>query len=584
LARIHQISHDKNLTEKKVNYFLDYFYFFVDQIGKYDGFDLENYLSLSEKILYQANYNSKRPHDYIDKYFLHSLFNDKNKYLNDYSKHKEILSLKKTLISLKKSEKREFVQSKEFKDALTKFKRQIKSQLFKKSLKEIISYLKCTHDLDFHLEDLIYHTKILATSLLIHKTSKEDVLAVTKRIFSKELYEFPFPKNITSKNRAAKTRYLKNSNFDKQFQAIHNVLTEKFDAHWFLFKIDGFNSEPGFIFKYNNVSFINPNNKKFVGIKKNLKQKRFASDYFEGENFLIAVVKVSHNSAQEANNAAAKIVASELDYFNDVLGAYGVLDKQSYLATTDFVNAGGRVRMSKSRSYKVRNYDIDLLSDNPYKFLSKKSLIKKHFLKYEPYFSKAMRSGNISEYWQYLENLLSENHDDKDNNQIVRIVSTILLLNAESTQKRFLLSYIRNSISPHGINAERLGITAERQSELYRNSYPTNEGDVMELKKEIKHDFLNYLFSELEIKYDKEKYNDVKKFYEQILWDAQAQRNSYIHSGTIEPNSEVSLKFLLPRLIMKFRWMIFANLEHHKSLTFQNYISQLEKEGSLLLT
>ncbi|MBL7921139.1 MAG: hypothetical protein JNJ40_12550 [Bacteroidia bacterium] len=580
---LHGITHDKKLTEQKVNYFLDYFYFFVDQVGVLDGFDMETYASLCKKILFQIENNKKTPEKYVGQYFSHPVFEDRSR-IKGYTGYTKILKLRKQFFQFGEKAfdaKRAFITNDEFVNAFSKFADGLRTKMFKSSLEEIISFLKCTHQLEFHLDDLIYHTKILASSLISTRDSKKEVQAITRRIFSKQLYEYPFPRNYKRMSAETKRKYLANSNFDKQFGGIYNALMERFDAHWLMFRITDIISKNDFEFTYNQVTFINPENEKFDRVKKNLQRKGMLTDFFNGKDFLIAMVNLGQNTRNSAVKVAKKMIDSELTYFNNCLGSTGILDRKSFLYTSNFSATGGIVSMTGNK-YEIGKYDIESLKNNPYSHMQGDDQIKSHFLKYEPFFVKAMHTESMSDYWHYIEVLLQNNKTSTNNNQIIGILSDILLLNADSTNKQFIREYISETLSSFQTSAKQWGLTPERQNEFNRLAY-TKEGiDLAVLKSEIKHKFALDLIDMHDRPFTVNTAEQIQKHYKHVLWDAQAQRNSYLHAAVLDPVSTVSLGFIFPRLLMKFRWILLANRRKYSTLSFRDYILQLQKDATAL--
>src|SRR5450759_1464590 len=87
---LNQITHPTELTQKKVNFFADYFQFSSNQMGYFDGFEIENFLSLVEKMIYQISNNLERCPQYINCYLSHPLFQKDNKYFKEFKSYRSI--------------------------------------------------------------------------------------------------------------------------------------------------------------------------------------------------------------------------------------------------------------------------------------------------------------------------------------------------------------------------------------------------------------------------------------------------------------------------------------------------------------
>ena len=73
MAFLSQIIHPDDFIRKKVNFFADYFHFAVHQIGINDKIEVENYLSLIEKSIFQIKTNPIHCPNSLDSYFSYSL-------------------------------------------------------------------------------------------------------------------------------------------------------------------------------------------------------------------------------------------------------------------------------------------------------------------------------------------------------------------------------------------------------------------------------------------------------------------------------------------------------------------------------
>src|SRR5690606_10450512 len=128
-----------------------------------------NYLSLIEKMIFQINTNNDNCSKYIDSYLTHPLIQKENKYFKEYKNYTLVSNLFEEYKNQRKSSlKVEWINKNlNFKISLIRFSIELKKVMFKKSLKEIISFLKCKHDLSEHLKDLVHHTNILVSEFLL---------------------------------------------------------------------------------------------------------------------------------------------------------------------------------------------------------------------------------------------------------------------------------------------------------------------------------------------------------------------------------------------------------------------------------
>jgi hypothetical protein len=73
MVYLNQITNPEKLIECKVNFFADYYNFVASQIEQSDFLEIENYLSLIEKIIFQIETNPKKCSIYIDSCLTHPL-------------------------------------------------------------------------------------------------------------------------------------------------------------------------------------------------------------------------------------------------------------------------------------------------------------------------------------------------------------------------------------------------------------------------------------------------------------------------------------------------------------------------------
>lgn len=578
MPRIHQITHDNELVRRKVNFFADYFCFAAETIGTNDSIEIENPLSSVDKMIFQITKNPSRCAVYIDSYLTHISF-------SDYEDFKEFKSYKKlqSVIRDYKTNKRPAAKiawiraNPQFLKTLQLYRRELKRLMFKKALKSIISYLRCVHEIEEHKEDLINQTNLIVSEFILNNHSKKDVAKVFERIITTEVGAFPFPKSL--KKPEEKEIFIKNRTFQQQFDGIYNLLKGDLIQNYFIFRIYGLKTPDNFSFTYNRVSFYNPKHEKLSAIVSKVRRNNFIRDFLDNEEYLIlAVIKSEYESIDIATNDAVEIISKELQLINKVFTSNCTLEKFSYLLTSDFDGIGWR-RSGKDKGHRISEHEIPLLEDNPFSFLKKVSnRFKDTLLKNESIYIDALINKNISTYWQYLETIIPTNQNDSK--QVVEIVSNLLLLNAESHHKNRLKNYIVDAISPFNASANYLGISVERQLEIF-NSRGTI--DWSSLRAEIDHPFIQHLLTELLIKFNKHDLLKRKAHYERVLWDAQAQRNATIHKGMANEKAMISLSGQLPRLITRIRWTIFNGIRERVGKNYEEAIYKLKDKATQLI-
>lgn len=239
------------------------------------------------------------------------------------------------------------------------------------------------------------------------------------------------------------------------------------------------------------------------------------------------MVKVDYFNLNLAKKEAKNIIREELAYLNLVCQADTILEECIYLNTTDFKSITGFGSDHRKKGVEIGRNKEEKLKDNPYRlFKNVNKKCRDHILKHEPLFIKAVISEGIPDYWHYLETLIPrKGNSDK---QVIDIVSTILILNSESTNKSRIRNYVLDAMLFFPAYPDALGITIERLA-YFKNQYSEKNLDFEQLSKEIDHPFLNHLFKIYKKKYSKNRLNSMRKYFSRLLWELQAQRNAIVH-------------------------------------------------------
>ncbi len=580
MPTINQITHPDNLVQTKVNFFADYFNFVTDNIGLYGELEIENHLSLIEKVIFQIENNMDHCPKYLDRYFSHPILKKKSKYFKEFKQYQNLQSLIQEYQKAGSASKKVkwIKDNAQFLSSLLAFRKELNRNMFKSALKAIISFLKCKHDLAEHIDDLKYYTNVLVSEFLLNDRTKKDINKVFEQIMTREISKFPFPKSLIEIHKGkdiveAKKEFIEKRTFDQQFYGIYNILKEKERKNYFLFRVTGISAKPDFHLKYDKVTFYHPEHAKLKEIRIKCKSNAFLRDFFNIDPILIASVKINYCSLDIAKKEAINAIKSELEFLNHACGANAHIEKFSFIMTSDFKNVGWR-RSTSEKGHMIRKVDERRLEDNPFIFLrSIKKECRNYFLKYEPLFLKAMSSHNMPDYWHYLEALIPKKYNNEK--QVIDVVSSILVLNTEKNNKSQLRSYITYTLLPSVVSADVLGITEKRLMEYYNQIGSLKEIDFNVLSKEITHPFLSHLLKTHSKPYKKPKLKAIKEYYSRILWELQAQRNAIVHSGYGNEKAMILLNGTLPFLIMRFRWVILDGMKKNKADTFEVLIKNL---------
>ena len=582
---LNQITHPTDLAQRKVNFFADYFQYATNQIGNFDCFEIENFQSLIEKIIYQASENLERCPQYLNNYIAHPLFDRNNKYFKEFKSYRSVRNyFTKYLKNSSDSQRVSWIKrTPRFLKALSRFRNELRRNLFKKALNAIISFLKCTHEIEEHQADLIHYTNVLVSEFLFNDRAKSDTTKIFERIITREIKDFPFPKSFLERNKEsnleeAKSEFIKNRTFNQQFEGIYNVFQQQHSRHFFLFRVYNIQAPENFSFKYNKVSFYHPKHSEFKALYEQSQKSIFHKDFFNQDTMLIAVVNAKYFSSEIAERNAVIQISNELPFLNKICNSNAYLEKHSYMITSNFKTFGGRWSRDEKPHFISRD-ETKQLKDNPYRFLKKVNpVLKNHLLKYEPLFIDAINSNDISDYWHYLETLIKPT-----STKVIDPISTILLFNAQEFYEKSLHNYILNCVSHFHYPESLIGLTKERQQFFYRQLSSKGKLNFDQLLKEVKHPFINYLSNLYTKKLTSEDFKIFKLHYERILVETYAQRNGIIHKGEANEKPLITIFSTLPRLVMRFRWLLYSEMKKNSASSFGDLIINLKNEGQKLI-
>lgn len=575
---LNQITNPVELIERKVNFFADYYNFVASQIEQSDYLDTENYLSLIEKIIFQIETNLKKCSIYIESYLTHPLIQKENKYFKEYKNYSLVSNLFEQYEKAGNKKVKWISENPDFINSLKRFETELKKVMFKKSLKEIISFLKCIHNIDEHKSDLIHHTNILVSEFLLNSKAKDDITDTFSKIITRDINDFPFPPSFLKDNKnnleKARKEYLENRTFDQQFEGIYHFFKNKPKSEYFIYRVYNINAQESFRFKYNQVTFYHPKHKKIEQLRPLIKKAHFLSDFLDKDDMILAIVKINYSSKKIAEQETVRIITNELKFLNLKCGSNSFLEMHSYLSTSNFKNLGWRWRAKEKRHF-ISTFNEKALDNNPYHLLrDANKLCKNYFLDYEQLYVKAENSKNPEDYWQYLETLVPLNSDNKK--QVIYIVSNLLSLSAYNNEKELIEVYIINSII--NASAEELCISSVRYNQITHS----NKFDFNQLRKELTHPFLKYLFERLE-SINTIDYDYLKVYYKRIIRECYAQRNSIIHSNQGNEKALILIDSSLPKLVKRFRKVLFDGMLKYKEFTFDKLIDQLKIDANNLI-
>lgn len=573
MTYLNQITHQDKIVEEKVNFFADYFNYANSQSEKSDNLDIENYLSLIEKMIFQLNTNLEKCNKYIDSYLSHPLLHKDNAYFRQYRNY---LVVNELFENYKKEGKptnkiKWIKDNPNFKISLVRFSVELKKFMFKKSLKSIISYLKCTHSLSHHKAQIIHHTHILTSEFLYANWSKEDVAETFRKIITSDVNSFPFPKSLIKENKDnllnAKQHYVENRTFDMQFEGIFNYLRQRDKSVYYIYRIYNIQAYKGFRFKYSQVTFYEPTHPKLKNLRTEIKEAFLSSKFFDRRDMIIAAVKIRTKSKYIGEQLALKIIREELAYLDLKCNTNTLLEPFSYLTTEDFKKLSSKWRQ-KENTFSILEQNKKIFENNPFFILKEAGKeCRNHFLKYEFLYIKAQTSRNPEDYWHYFETLFKICKQDTGN--IINIISDVLLLSADQNEKVLIKLYIYNSFG--NSSAEYMNM---RPAEFHK--LRSKGLDAIDLiSKNTRHPFLSHLSNKKNKSVSKQ---NLRSYYSRLLWECYAQRNSMIHNNEQNEKTLISIYLKLPSLVSRFRDTLIKTMKENNQLNFVELIDKIRSK------
>jgi hypothetical protein len=573
MTGINSINHANPLTQTKVNYFIDYFNFVLHFCGLLPEFELDNLHSILDKMSEQVEKNNSKSIAYLDNYLSkkHILYNPYLNLFAKYKKFKKEVSKYKSSTTLNK--KKSYIKSNpSFTYHLNELKNEVGATMFSKSLDAIISCLLCEHKLEKHKGLIQFHTKILVTEFIFNRRSKQDV-DVFKKIFTKECSEFPYPNHF--KTTEEKENYFKSRDLLKSFKAIEDLLNQEQDVGWIIFRIEKLLLPKNYKFSYDNIELCSPYNKKYESFKSIVNNNKHFKEVFGKYNYSLAAIPSKYHNIKLAHQDGVRKLDNLILYLNSVLQIDLKPDRINFAHTNNFNTYGYSLRLLNQTKI-IGKYEKQEIEDNPFSLLAEINPVSKEFfLSHEVEFLKAMTSRSISDYWRYLEVLLFNEESDK---QVKEIVAGAMLLNEKYFKISRIETYLRSAIGVLLTSNIALGISIEEQLK-----FMNSKSNLKDLSKIINSQFFN---DAIHIGYKRQtKIANVKtfEFYKSVITELYEQRNMHEHVGIIHERAALKIDYTIPKMITRFRWVIFDTMRKYPNYYFNEIIAQIKVDYNKLL-
>jgi len=570
MSNIATIYNENKLLEKKINFFNDYFSFYAHYAGIFFETEIENPLSLVEKIIFQLEHNPKmgKACIYINNYLEHPFFTDNN-FLSSFESFKILLE---EINAFKLEEnKAKYVEDHEtFLIKLKNVKAELSELMYQKAFERMLQMMTCKDELKEHEKEIKYLTKILVTEPLFKGRSKHEVQSVFLEILSNDIKKFPFPKTIISEEQ--RSEYLKTLNFPKQFHGIINFLDQEPVNKFLICKIFGASLSDDSILNYNRVEFFGSNNSKIKLLKLNLEKgsKEITEMFFAGNNYLLAAIPIRVYKEEIVVENVLPELQDATVYLEIILDKFLFIDHESYVITTNFLN-GGVKSNTRNGVKEVKKKEIEKFNDNPYSFLaSYRSPAKDYLLQNERVFIDAAHYNNLEGFWRYLENLFIDNPK-----YIIETVAELIISNENFIRKNKLTHYLFQNTLPWSFDYHRFGIDGPDFVLL------TNELQKSETQRFFER--MDYpFFHEIKNMFSVHSPTTLKDYYVRILRELYEVRNTIAHQNLIQGKAKIKLQHSIPEIVSRFRWVLFEYIRKYPDLDFKAIITKAKKDCEVI--
>ncbi|SFE63981.1 hypothetical protein SAMN05518672_108203 [Chitinophaga sp. CF118] len=575
---INRLKYNNELLNEKVNFFWDYYDLFISLAGQLWNFELENPLSLVQKIVFQLDHNIFHAHNYVPTYF-DKLAKYDRKYLNVFKNipniHRHLREFKK-INPLKPKQlpeyrKKWFVNNRA--SLLVDFEllnSELQKSMLYNSVNGLIQLLQCSHPLSEHKEDIRFHATIIGSECLFTKKERKQPKRLISLINTSDYRPFPYPEGIVTQEQRKK--YFSQKDFNKTYKGILDFVYVPTDIQYIICKVENLIFSNKDFFKFGGVTFCSKDNKLLKELPEFLKEhdSGLPKAIYKNVNFSLAVVEVVPQDFPTATKIAIKKVDKALFYLNNVLETAHTVDRKNILFTSDFSWYGYNLSPNVKQD-KLTKDDLDELNDNAYYFFEDKMFLSKDaFLQHEMEFILARKASDIYGLWRYLEILLFDR--TKETNKIKRYIADALVLSEKKFFDRYYNFHLKTALQDS--TPEQLGITSEEHKTYWGKKYKISG------KENVKSEFFRDLYSQSKTHFTQKTRQKISDYYYTILTEAYEQRNSIAHSGISQERAITKMEFSFNNVVTRFRWLIFDYMKNNQRATLNEIFNMIKFDAS----
>lgn len=564
------ITHPNPNTQNKVRYLNDYFDAAIKLLGKTPEFHPDNHLHLLEELLFHLEPQRTNPFMYVDLVLHHFLW-DRVATFTHFQAYAAFESFRTSYCAMKEKDRKKLV--KDHRAKVIVVARPLFEDLRRKyvevQVKEMISYLKCSHDLDHHIDELNETIRTIVSVMLMKGHNEKELLDLFDRVMKRNPKDYPFPKRLLRASIEEKTQYLSSINFKEQFKTLRYAAQKPKVTEYFIFRCINIHAPVEFDAKYDQVQFLHAENKFFDQLKIAIQKRDPESTFLKTKNCVYAIVRTRNNHTETGARIALSLVRKEVEHLRAQIGEAFHLDLSSYLTTTNLKDVGWRMAGSQG-VLRLHSMNLDKFKRTFFAILRRRpSAAKRDFLRHEILFSKAAVSMMPSDYWAYVE-VLTKGID----NTVARIdrLGEVGAISQPKETLRKLKGHLYVLIMNSGI--ESIGITSNQYDEVYKLLLDKDEQLLTWLEKHVNRPIIKRIVGYAR-KAQKSTPDDYVNENRRMWSRAYGQRNSIVHDNEFHEASLRTLELNLPANTNRLRWAVVHRMIAEPKLTLPEVIEQV---------
>ncbi|GAA3934432.1 hypothetical protein GCM10022209_31140 [Chitinophaga oryziterrae] len=552
---------------------MDYYKYYVQFAGVISTFELDNPHSIVDKIIFQLEYNNtEKSVIYLKNHFF-KLKTYPKAYMETFSKYAPVIEKYNSWIA--SGYKYQFIKT-SFPDiihSLKDLREELQHNFLKKAVDTIKHFVLCECPVDAHLKEIIFHTRLLASEIVMIRGSKNQAQELFEEIMTNDFTKFPYPRHLY--NDDDKRGFFDTKTIHETLDAI-NSFSNRQAFDWDVnFKIEGLTLPLDYVFNFGDTSLFPANHpdKKVLQDAINNSMDDLVKGYLSSSEHSIAEVRVKSVTYNGAYREAIKLLNFTIEYINQVLGQSLMVNRSNYFFSKDRINYGYFFG-DLSGKIQINQFERIKLEDNAYQFFNgNPSPAKEKFLQLEQSYVEARGKNDIAGLWQYLEALLKDGTADK---KVKAYVSGAILLHEKQFRYPQIYEYLRNSIHVLNTNHKDIGITIEEQT-----AYVRKELDFKDLKNRITSVFFHHAFRELKTYSTKNWIKTQRSYYYSLLEEAYEQRNFIQHGGKFNSRANIKLTYSFPIITARLRWVFFDYIKRFPTKDLKGIIEAIKEDVGL---